>query len=125
MSLASKLKPTPIKLGLAFLLLFFLVPVVQLSHPQCGDYAGLPHGDGAPAVRCLDGNRTLFSYVLLKGHFTRELNSYGGWDWKLYEQPLYLNIIAGAALSYLVAALAMGYFRPKQLSAKGESDPIS
>ncbi len=113
MSLSARLKPTPAKLGVALLLLFFLVPAVQLSHPQCQDYAKLPHGDGAPAAKCLDGTRTLFTYALLKGHITKELDSYGGWDWKLYEQPLYLNLIGGAALSYLVVALVISYVRPK------------
>ncbi len=114
MSLSAKLKPTPIKLGAAFLLFFFLVPVVQLSHLQCQDYAKLPHGDGAPAVKCLDGTRTPFSYILLKGRFTKELNSYGGWDWRLYEQPLYANLVVGGMLSYLIASFTISYIRPKQ-----------
>ena len=113
MTLVVKLKLTWAKLGTALLLLFFLVPVVQLSQPQCQDNAKLPHGDGAPAVKCLDGIRTPFTYVLLKGHFTRELASYGGWDWTLYEQPLYISITGGAVLSYLIAAFTIGYLRPK------------
>jgi hypothetical protein len=118
MSLIDRLKPTPVKLGAAFLLLFLLIPAVQLTQSGCQDYARLPYGDGAQPPKCLDGARTMFSYVLLKGHITKELESYGGWGWKLYEQPLYPNLIGGVLLSYLASALAVSYVRPRRLEVK-------
>jgi hypothetical protein len=107
------LKPTLAKLALTALLVVLFVPCLQLSQPQCHEYAATSHGDGAPAPQCLDGFRTFLSYSLMAARITSEWQTYGGWDWKVFVAPSYSYLFVGIIISYLVAGAALHFGKTK------------
>jgi hypothetical protein len=113
-------KPTLAKLVLAALLTIVLVPFIQLSQPECAEYAKLPHGDGAPTV-CVEGWRTPLTYGLLaaKGSYNMDYN--GSWNWKVNVMPNYALLVLGLIAAYVVACLLVHYIIKLRSTKKREA----
>lgn len=115
-------KPTVTRVIVSALVIFFFVPFIQLSEPECQGFGAQPiRGDGPQSIVCHDGISPLFSYLLLSTRGTIWSNQNAElFHWKLSASPNYLFLLLGSVGVYAGVCYLTHLFPKQKKYAKGK-----